>query len=123
MEYVSIIALDIARNTFQAHGATADGGVVFRKKRARGKVLEFLSQQPACGVALEALRFCASPGPWPLSAGRCYGVQMIRAHLTKGGNCGQTGRVWTPLRMQAFSLVRFRHVIRCGRVSGLNLRL
>ena len=62
MEDVSMLGLDIAKTTFQAHGATTDGGVVFRKKRARGKVLEFLSQQPVCGVALEALRFCASPG-------------------------------------------------------------
>ena len=61
MEDVSIIGLGIAKTTFQAHGAMADGGVVFRKKRARGKVLEFLSQQPACGVALEA---CAFAHPW-----------------------------------------------------------
>ena len=32
-------------------------------------------------------------------------------------------RVWTPRKMQAFSLVRFRHVIRCCRVSGLTMRL
>ena len=44
MEEVSIIGLDIAKNRFQAHGETADGGVVFRKKLARGKVLEFLSK-------------------------------------------------------------------------------
>ena len=62
MEEVGMLGLDIAKTTFQAHGATADGGVVFRKKRARGKGLEFLSQQPACIVALEALRFCASLG-------------------------------------------------------------
>ena len=61
MEVVSIIGLDIAKNTFQAHGATADGGVVFRKKLARGKVLEFLSKQPSCVVALEA---CASAHHW-----------------------------------------------------------
>ena len=62
MEEVSIIGLDIAKTTFQAHGATADGGVVFRKKRARGKGLEFLSQQPVCGVALEACAFAHHRG-------------------------------------------------------------
>lgn len=61
MDEVSIIGLDIAKNTFQAHGAAADGGVVFRKKLARGKVLEFLSKQPVCIVALEA---CASAHHW-----------------------------------------------------------
>lgn len=61
MKEVSIIGLEIAKNMFQAHGATADGGVVFRKKLARGKVLEFLSKQPVCIVALEA---CASAHHW-----------------------------------------------------------
>ena len=43
MEKVSIIGLDLAKRAFQAHGACADGGVVFRKKlsrvraRARGR--------------------------------------------------------------------------------------
>lgn len=29
---VSIIGVDLAKNVFQAHGAAADGSVVFRKK-------------------------------------------------------------------------------------------
>ena len=41
MKEVSIIGLDIAKNTFQAHGATVDGGVVFRKKLSRGRFLSF----------------------------------------------------------------------------------
>ena len=49
MEDVSIIGLDIAKNSFQAHGASAAGVVVFRKKLPRGKVLEFLSRQPELG--------------------------------------------------------------------------
>ena len=61
MEDVSIIGLDIAKNSFQAHGASAAGVVVFRKKLPRGKVLEFLSRQPTCVVALEA---CATSHYW-----------------------------------------------------------
>ena len=61
MEEVGVIGLDIATNTFQAHGGTADGGAVFRKKLARGKVLEFLSKHPARVVTLEA---CASAHYW-----------------------------------------------------------
>ena len=57
LSYRSIAAACNFDSAVQAHGATVDGGVVFRKKLARGKVLEFLSKQPVCVVALEA---CAS---------------------------------------------------------------
>ena len=43
MEKVSIIGLDLAKRSFQAHGAVADGGVGFRKKLSREKVLGFFA--------------------------------------------------------------------------------
>ena len=43
MEKVSIIGIDLAKHSFQLHGARADGSVAFRKKLSRGKVLEFLA--------------------------------------------------------------------------------
>ena len=52
MEKVSIIGLDLAKRSFQAHGALADGGVGFRKKLSREKVLGFFAEQPRCVVAL-----------------------------------------------------------------------
>ena len=61
MEMVSIIAIDLAKNWFQVHGAAADGSVVFRKTLARHKVLDFLASQPNCPVAMEA---CASAYWW-----------------------------------------------------------
>src|SRR3954466_7695951 len=61
MEKVSIIGLDLAKRSFQAHGALADGGVGFRKKLSRGKVLGFFAEQPRCVVALEA---CGSAHHW-----------------------------------------------------------
>src|SRR3954451_25411078 len=61
MEKVSIIGLDLAKRSFQAHGALADGGVGFRKKRSRGKVLGFFAEQPRCVVAMEA---CGSAHDW-----------------------------------------------------------
>ena len=54
MEKVSIIGLDLAKRSFQAHGALADGGVAFRKKLSREKVLAFFAEQPRCVVAMEA---------------------------------------------------------------------
>ncbi len=61
MDKVSIVGIDIAKNTFHAHGAGADGSVVFRKALTRNKVLEFLVGIDPCLVVIEA---CASAHHW-----------------------------------------------------------
>jgi transposase len=61
MEKVSIIGLDLAKNVFQLHGARADGSVAFRRKLARGKLLDFFASAPPCLVAMEA---CGSAHHW-----------------------------------------------------------
>ena len=61
MSEVTIIGIDLAKRVFQLHGARCDGSVVFRKRLSRGQMLAFLSQQPACVVAMEA---CATAHGW-----------------------------------------------------------
>ena len=61
MKEASIIGLDLAKRSFQAHGALADGRVAFRKKLTREKVLGFFAEQPRCIVAMEA---CGSAHHW-----------------------------------------------------------
>ena len=61
MEEVSIIGIDLAKRSFQVHGAKADGSVPYRRKLSRGKLLSFLASQPPCTVAMEA---CASAHYW-----------------------------------------------------------
>ena len=61
MEEVTIIGIDLAKRSFQVHGARADGSVAFRRKLSRGKVLSFLASQPPCTVAMEA---CAGAHYW-----------------------------------------------------------
>ena len=61
MEEVSIIGIDLAKRSFQVHGATAGGSVAYRKKLSRGNLLSFLASQPGCTVAMEA---CASSHYW-----------------------------------------------------------
>ncbi|AKI03372.1 hypothetical protein IMCC20628_04706 (plasmid) [Hoeflea sp. IMCC20628] len=39
MKEVSIVGLDLAKRVFQAHGASADGGVVFRRTLSRAQSL------------------------------------------------------------------------------------
>ncbi len=66
MKEVSIIGLDLAKNVFQAHGAAADGSVVFRRKLSRAQLGKFFSAQPPCLVAMEA---CASAHHWARTIG------------------------------------------------------
>jgi transposase len=57
----AIVGLDLAKRSFQAHGALADGRVAFRKKLTREKVLGYLAERPRCVVAMEA---CGSAHHW-----------------------------------------------------------
>jgi hypothetical protein len=43
-----MIGLDLVRNVFQAHGAGADGAVLFRRKLTRAQLLKFVAAQPPC---------------------------------------------------------------------------
>ena len=61
MEEVGIIGIDLAKRSFQVHGARADGSVAYRGKMSRGKLLSFLASQPGCTVAMEA---CGSAHYW-----------------------------------------------------------
>ena len=61
MDEVSLIGIDLAKRSFQLHGARADGSVAYRRKLSREKLLGFLASQPPCTVAMEA---CASAHYW-----------------------------------------------------------
>lgn len=61
MKDVSIIGVDLAKQVFQLHGATAEGEVVFRKKLSRKQFLTFMQTHPGCQVAMEA---CATAHYW-----------------------------------------------------------
>ena len=72
---VSTIGLDIAKASFQAHGADAAGAVVFRKTLSRGRLLAFFAAQPRCVVAMEA---CAGAHHWGRELGRLgHEVRLI----------------------------------------------
>jgi transposase len=55
MSEASIIGIDLAKRACQLHGACAKGAVIFRKKLTRVQPLAFMSKQPRCLVAMEAL--------------------------------------------------------------------
>jgi transposase len=56
MKEVSIIGLDLAKNSFQLHGASADGIVLLRKKLSRSQVLKFLATQGVAQSTLHATK-------------------------------------------------------------------
>jgi transposase len=59
----------------QAHGASASGTVLFRKKLRREQVLSFFAGQPRCRVAMEA---CASAHYWARAIGELgHEVRLI----------------------------------------------
>lgn len=58
---VTTIGLDIAKTSFQAHGADASGAVVFRKKLSRGRLLAFFAARPPCVVVMET---CSGAHHW-----------------------------------------------------------
>jgi len=81
MNEVSIIGLDLAKNVFQAHGAGADGSVVFRRKLSRAQLLKFMGEQSPCIVAMEA---CASAHHWGRAIGDLgHEVRLIPAAYVK----------------------------------------
>jgi len=61
MNEVTLIGVDLAKSVFQLHGASADGGTVFRKKLSRAQFKKFMHQTPSCLVAMEA---CATAHYW-----------------------------------------------------------
>ncbi|MYA21246.1 MAG: IS110 family transposase, partial [Chloroflexi bacterium] len=52
MDHATIIGIDLAKRSFQLHGARADGSVAFRRKLNRDKVLGFVASPPRCIVAM-----------------------------------------------------------------------
>ncbi|SFN55145.1 Transposase, partial [Roseovarius lutimaris] len=75
MEQVPIVGLDLAKRVFQVHGATADGGIVIRKKLSRGQVLAFFADLPPCVVAMEA---CATAHYWAREIGALgHNVRLV----------------------------------------------
>jgi len=58
---VSVLGIDIAKNTFQLHGADSAGNSVLRKRLPRNKLAAFVANLPQCKVVMES---CGSANYW-----------------------------------------------------------
>lgn len=51
---LTVLGIDLAKQSFQLHGVDAKGNVVLKKKLNRNKLCEFIVQLPSCIIGLEA---------------------------------------------------------------------
>lgn len=81
MEDATIIGVDLAKNAFQLHGATADGSVAFRKKLSRPQFQKFMATLPRCLVVMEA---CGGAHHWAREMMRLgHEVKLIAPRYVK----------------------------------------
>lgn len=79
MGTVSIIGIDLAKNSFAVHGVDERGQVVLRKSLRRDKVSAFFANLPSCLVGMEA---CASSAYWErVIAGHGHEVRRMHARF------------------------------------------
>jgi transposase len=78
---VAVVGIDLAKRSFHAYAVDAKGKCVFSKKLTRARLVETLSNLPACTVAMEA---CGSAHDWARSF-RAHGheVRLIAPQFVK----------------------------------------
>ena len=54
MNTVTLLGIDIGKNTFHLHGQDARGNQLLRKKLNRSQLLPYLTQLPTCKIAMES---------------------------------------------------------------------
>ncbi|MGB5708571.1 MAG: IS110 family transposase, partial [Arenicellales bacterium] len=58
---LSILGIDIAKNTFQLHGADKSGNTVFRSRLPRRKLAAHVANLPTCTIVMES---CGGANYW-----------------------------------------------------------
>lgn len=81
MSKITTIGLDIAKNSFAAHGFDECGKTVLKKELKRGQILAFFARHEGCLVGIEA---CASAHHWARAiTGLGHDVRLIPAQRVK----------------------------------------
>ena len=61
MTTISVLGIDVAKNTFQLHGTDGAGKAVLRKRLPRGQLAGFVANLPSCRVVMES---CGGANYW-----------------------------------------------------------
>ena len=78
---VAVLAIDLAKQSFQLHGVDANGSTVLTKKLNRNKLSEFIAQLPTCLIGIEA---CGGSNYWARVFKRHgHTVRMIAPQFVK----------------------------------------
>jgi transposase len=78
---LTTIGLDVAKQSFQVHGADTDGRAVLRRRLRRNQVGSFFANLPPCVVGLEA---CCGAHYWARVLSRCgHTVRLIAPQFVK----------------------------------------
>jgi len=81
MEQVTTIGLDIAKLIFQAHGVSAGGAVLIRRRVRRSDLIRFFSSLPRCLIGIEA---CPGAHHWArVLGGLGHDVRLMPAAYVK----------------------------------------
>ena len=81
MSEISILAIDLAKNSFQVCAVRSDGSVVFNRAVSRSRLHHLLAQQEDCIVAMEA---CATSHHWGrVAQSHGHDVRLIPAQYVK----------------------------------------
>lgn len=81
MSEISILAIDLAKNSFQVCGVKIDGVAVFNKSVSRSRLIQLLADHTPCIVAMEA---CATSHYWGrMAQAHGHEVRIIPAIYVK----------------------------------------
>jgi len=86
---VSMIGLDLAKQSFQVHGVGSDGSVLVRRRLRRAQVESYFAKLAPCVVALEA---CATSHHWARAIAACghevrlVPTRTVKAYVRRGKN-------------------------------------
>ena len=100
---ISVLGIDIAKNTFQLHGAEGAGASILRKRLPRSKLATFVANLARCLIVMES---CGGANYWARvfqSSGhsvKLISPQLVKAFVTTNKNDvnGAQGLVEAPSR-------------------------